>query len=251
MVNTLLKNIKDVVIIALFVSFIVGIIYILFFGPLANYSQSLFPARTLVVSAEEKIIVQPDIAKISFSVVSRNVNPDIANSKNNQIIQRVIEYLISFGITKENLKTTQYNLVPVYSVGKERNYISEYEFTQQIMVQVRDLKMLGKIIGALPGLGVNRIEQIAFAIENPDKYLADARRKAFEKAQAKALDIAKINKIRLGRIVNISDSSSGHIPYYGGNKNVSTMFLRESQTASIEPGTQELSVNVVVTYEIK
>ena len=50
---------------------------------LKRYNSSLFPARTIYVSAEGKTTVSPDIAKVSFSVVSEGADPEKIAQENN------------------------------------------------------------------------------------------------------------------------------------------------------------------------
>lgn len=238
----------------LFAVLIVVIVYSVFWGPAARFADSLTPARVFSVNAEGKVVVEPDIAKVSFSVVSRGSDPEAIAELNNKKMNEAVNYIKSQGIDPKDVKTTQYNLSPVYVYDEKngRNYISGYELTQTVLVKVRDLSKVGKILGALPGFGINQIGQISFEVDEPEKYLTEARNKAFEKAKEKARQMVKENGVDLGKIINFSEYRGGPvpIPYYetlgrGGGEAV------KATAPSIEPGTQEVTVNVSVTYEIK
>ena len=61
--NVKLKNTA----IAVFLVFLVlVVIYSLFWGPAKKFADSLMPVRTINVSAEGKVVAEPDIAKFSF-----------------------------------------------------------------------------------------------------------------------------------------------------------------------------------------
>ena len=235
-----------------FAVLIVVIVYSAFWGPAKKFGESLAPSRVFTVSADGKVTVEPDIAKISFSVVSRGSNPEVVAETNNKKMNAAIDFIKSQGLDAKDVKTTQYNLNPVYVYDEKTraSYISGYELTQTVLVKIRDLNKVGKILGGLPDRGINQIGQISFEVDEPEKYLAEARNKAFEKAKEKARQMAQENGVDLGRVINFSEYQGGPIPYYetlgrGGGDAV------KATVPSIEPGTQEVTVQVSVTYEIK
>lgn len=238
---------------AFFLILALVIIYSVFWGPAKRFSDSFLPAKTVTINAEGKVIVSPDIAKISFSVISRGADPGEVADKNNKKMNEAIDFIKSQGIDPKDIKTTQYNLTPIYVYNEKegRNYISGYELTQTVLVKIRDFRKIGKILGALPEYGINQIGQVSFDVDEPEKYLAEARSQAFDKVKSKAEEMAKKNNAKLGSVINFSEYQGPQpIPYYesyakgmGGGGPVAA--------PSIQPGSQEVSVQVSVTYEIK
>ncbi|MDD5431102.1 MAG: SIMPL domain-containing protein [Candidatus Pacebacteria bacterium] len=220
--------------------------------PLEKYAASLTPARTIVVSGEGKVTAIPDIATISFSVVSRGATPAAIASANNTKINAAIEYVKSQGMEDKDIKTTNYDLSPVYEYDKERktSFISGYSLTQTVTLKIRDFTKISAIVGALPGFGVNDIGSLSFSIDDDETYLNEARKEAFEKAFAKARAMAKQNHVKIERVVTFSESQN--YPYYYKTLG---MGVAESSMPSaaprIEPGSQEVTVSVSVTYEIE
>jgi len=222
---------------------------------LRRYNNSLFPARTIYVSAEGKTTVSPDIAKFSFSVVSEGMDPEKLAEDNNSKINKAIDYLKTQNIESKDIKTAGYDLSPRYEYDetKRRSFISGYTLTQTIFVKIRDFAKIGKILGGLPNLGINQISGLTFEVEDQDRYLNDARQEAFEKAYAKAKAMAKQNKVRIKRVVTFSENQGGYPisrfagAEYGKGGDVMTSAI----APTIEPGTQEVTVNVTVTYEIR
>ncbi|MCX7616050.1 MAG: SIMPL domain-containing protein [Patescibacteria group bacterium] len=233
------------------------LIYSVFWGPIANYSSSLLPARTLSVSASDKVTVKPDVAFLSFSVVKEGSKIEKIIEEGNQTVNQAIEFLKSSGIEEKDIKTTEYNLSPVYSSPSKWGEefiprIVKYSFTQTVSVKVRDFKKISSILEKLPQLGINRIGDLSFGIDEPEVFLSQAREKAFQKAKEKAEKIASQNGLKLGRIISLSDYSGNYYPVpmgRGGADKLESAAL--SVAPSIEPGSQEVSVNVSVIYEIK
>ncbi|HPW34473.1 MAG TPA: SIMPL domain-containing protein [Candidatus Paceibacterota bacterium] len=236
------------------------LIYAVFFGPISDYSKSLYSARTINVSATDKVTATPDIAQLSFSVVTEGQDITVITDENNKKINNAINMLKEKGIKAEDIKTTEYTLSPVYTVpGKEYfgdfvSKIGKYSLTQSVSVKIRDFKLISSILETLPGMGTNRISNISFGIDDPEKYLSEARLKAFEKARAKALTMAQQNGISLGKIMSVSDYTNSNYSLkesssrdYGMGGSISAPIA----APSIEPGSQEVSVNVNITYEIR
>lgn len=221
-----------------------------------HYGDSLYPVRTIMVSAEGKTTVTPDIANTSFSVVSRGKNPQDLADNNNQKVTAAIDFVKSQGVDAKDITTTGYNLSPDYQYDQQlqRSYITGYTLTQTVTLKIRDLKKVADIIGGLTPLGVNQIGGINFTIDDPETYLAKARSEAFTKAQKKAMDMAAANGVSLGRVMNVSEYQGGiPYPYYAnGTSGVMKEMAAPSVSApTIEPGSQEVTINVSLTYELQ
>jgi len=228
------------------------IIYSLFFGPAKKYGDSLMPAKTINVSAEGKVTVSPDIAKLSFSVVSEGANSKLLAENNNKKMNAAIDFAKSQGIEEKDIKTTEYNLSPRYEYDEKtkKTFISGYTLTQTVLVKVRDLNKVAEVLGGLPALGINQISSISFDIDEPEKYLSEARNQAFDKVKEKAKAMAEKNGVKLGRVINFYEYQS--TPNY---QNVRALGMGGAEAVQplpqIQPGSQEVTIQVSVTYEIK
>lgn len=222
-----------------------------------KYGDSLFPVRTMTVSAEGKAKVAPDMAEFSFSVISQGENPDEIAEVNNEKVNAAIEFVKGEGIGEEDIKTTGYNLSPNYEYDSDTqsNFIAGYTLTQTVSVRVKNLEdnlsKVSKILGGLPSLGINQISEIGFSIENPESVLEEARAKAIINAREKAARIAKESGARLGEIISVSEYQ-GQLPirYYAAAKDKIAGGV-EITPPTIEPGTQQVTVNVSITYSLR
>src|SRR3989338_7909114 len=219
-----------------------------------EWSDSLYPSRTIMVSGEGRATVTPDIAKLSFSVVSEGPDPTMLQSDNSEKMNAAIDFVKGKGIKAKDIKTTNYNLSPRYEYDESRrqSFITGYTLTQTVSVKVRNLGGVAKILGGLSGLGVNNIGSVSFEVDEPDKYLDEARVEAFNKASKKASEMASLNGVRIKRVVNFGEYQSGPIYPYGsfdlaGKGGGEAM----SSVPSIEPGTEEITIQVSITYEIE
>ncbi len=219
-----------------------------------KWVDSLYPSRSITVNADGKATVSPDIAKLSFSVISEGNNPTQLEADNAKKVSAAVDYVKGQGIDDKDIKTSSYDLSPkyVYNDTTKKSYIDGYTMTQTTSVNVRDLNKVADILGGLSEKGVNQIGSVTFTVDDPDKYLYQARIDAFNKAAAKAKMMAKVNHVRIVRVVNFYESQGGPIPYYDTGKGGATLRMGTASIApSIQTGSSDLTVQVSVTYEIE
>ena len=225
---------------------ILGIFFVM--PAVSKYQDSLYPSRSMSVSSQGKSTVTPDIARLSFSIVSNGKNPEELADNNNEKMNAVIENVKSQGIEEKDIKTTNYNLSPDYRYDEntERRFITGYTMTQTVSLKVRDLTKVASILGGITPLGVNQVGGVEFDLENRDKALADARAEAISKAKDKAEQMAKEAGVKLGRITSVNEYQS--VNGYRGEYAMGGDMMKASIAPSIQPGTQEITVEVTLNY---
>lgn len=266
--DTRLKNILGAIgVIAIAVVAYAGFIYA------RAYAQSIQPSsfRSFAVSGEGKVTAIPDIAQFTFGVVTQGgKNIAEAQKQNTEKMNAIIEFIKSQGVDAKDIKTEQFSIDPRYqyyncsprimSASTEPTPcpppdIVGYTVTQNASVKIRDFAKIGDIMGALSQKGANSISQLSFTIDDKVKIESEAREAAIKQAQEKAKAIAKSGDFRIGKLLSI-DESGGQVPYYGygmgGDMMVKTVSLEAAPVApTIEPGSQEVKVNVSLRYEIR
>jgi uncharacterized protein YggE len=226
-------------------------IYLMFLLP--RFSKPFVSGRTISVSGSGKVFAAPDIAKISFSVITQGKKAlgvfrwAIAETNN------AINLMKTEGVSESDIQTTNYNIYPNYVYDKytQTQIIDSYTFNQTVSVKVRDLSKVAEILGKLSSLGVSQLTGPDFSLSDTSqaKFLIDAESQAFANAQSKAESMAKANGIKLGNIINLSESSSPY-PVYRGMMNASVAGGSSAPSPTIETGTNEVDASVSITYEI-
>ena len=229
------------------------------FGVKLLFFSSLFaPTRTLTVSADGRAVVAPDIADLSFSVVSEGKDPKVIQASNTEKMNKAIGFIKSQGIPDADIKTSNYSLMPQYDYNirpdvyySQSNKIVGYTLFQTVNIKVRDLEKMGAILGGLPENGINQIDNVNYRVDDPNSFLKNARDEAFAKAREKAESMARANKTKIRRVVTFGESTGGYPLFYKGE----AIGRGGADTASVpapqvEPGTEEITVNVSVTYEL-
>ena len=206
-------------------------------------------ARTITISAEGKVTVTPDVARISFSVVTDGQTADEVQQKNSEAMNKVIGFVKSSGVADDDIKTVGYNLYPRYDYIEGRQVSAGYSLTQTLQVKIRDLKKVGDVLAGTVARGANQVTNIEYFVDDPDNFRAEARAKAFDKAEAKAKELTKLADVRLGKVVTFSESFNGTVPVF--YEKAYAMGIGGGSAPDTEAGSQEITVNVNVVFEIK
>ncbi|MBI4091482.1 SIMPL domain-containing protein [candidate division WWE3 bacterium] len=212
--------------------------------PLSLNTKQLDKDTTFFVSAEGKTYVKPDIAAVSLSINTNAQTASAAQKQANEAINKVTAELKKFGVGEDAIKTTSYNIYPVY--GETPGRISSYNASVSVRVKERDLDKVNSIIDSATANGANEVSGVTFDVENRDQAVDQARKEAISKAKEKAQKIANEAGIRLGRIINISESST---PQYFEGKFMDVGLSGGGGETDIQPGQTEIVINVTLSYE--
>jgi hypothetical protein len=216
--------------------------------------KSQIPARTITISSEGRVTAIPDIARVSFSVATEGQNPSLIQNENVQKMNKVLQFVKAQGIPEKDIKTEQYNLSPRYDSDKitGRSFIYGYTLTQSVSLKIRknDFGKIGTLVSGLSTEGANEISSLSFQVDDPEIYLVEARKEAFEKAYEKAKTMTAQNHVHLGRVITFSEGYGG-IPYYSKLSSPAIADGRGGAVPEIQPGSQEVTVQVNVTYELR
>ena len=239
-----------------FVVVLIVVIWAVLMPSLARYSSSLAPARTVTVTAEGKTTATPDLAELSFSVVTQGQDPQALSTNNNTKMNSVLQFVSAQGIATSDVQTVSYDLEPNYQYDKNGGNptISGYTLTQGVQVKIHDLTKVASVIGGLAPLGVNQIGGVTFTFADQDAFVAPARAQAMAKAEQKAQQMAEAAGTSIGSVVTMSENSV--IPYpvyksassYGMEAGVA---MNVAVAPTIQAGSEDITDDVTVTYALR
>ncbi|HAO52377.1 TPA: hypothetical protein DCQ85_02825 [Candidatus Magasanikbacteria bacterium] len=99
-------------------------------------------------------------------------------------------------------------------------------------------------------VGLNTIGGVQSVVDDDmDTYMDQARADAVAKAKLKAVQLANTLGVMLDGVISYSEYSSDSYPMYA--KSMDSSVGMGGGSPVIEPGTNEVSINVNVTYKIK
>jgi uncharacterized protein len=222
-------------------------------GPRTSMSASdnTLP-RIVSVAGLGEVKTAPDMATISTGVVSEAVSAKDALAKNNAAMAAVIAALKNAGISEDDIQTSGFSVspkYPPYQPNQTTQRIVGYTVSNQVTAHVKNLKTLGPILDTLVQSGSNNISGITFGIDDPKKVLNEARKKAVADARAKAELYAEAAGVSLGRVVQISESSTITPPM--PMMRMAVEVAASDASVPVAAGQQTVSANVAIVYELQ
>lgn len=206
---------------------------------------------TITIAGEGKVTAIPDIAQISLGLQTESKNVEDAQRENTDKMNNIISTLGELGIDKEDIKTSNYNIFPRYDYTRDRGQtLRGYEVSQSVIVKIRDLETVGQVIESAGSLGANQVSGLSFTIDEPEDLRQQARIKALENATEKAETLAKVAGVKIGKLVSFSESGATQPPVFRQFATLEAVGIGGSAAPDIEPGSQDITVNVTVTYEV-
>lgn len=221
-----------------------------------QWAASVPPARTITVTAQGKTTATPDLAELTFSVVSQGQDPQTLATNNTEKMNAVLQFVASQNIATSDIATTGYDLQPTYTYNSktQNNTITGYTLTQTVKLKIHDLANVATVLSGLTPLGVNEIGGVDFTFNNPDTFIALARADAMNKAETKAVQMANQAGASLGEVVRVVENSYIPQPVTMYNTVTPMVAMGTSSavpTPNIQPGSQDVTDNVTITYALR
>lgn len=204
----------------------------------------------LSVVGEGKVEIVPDTASVNLGI-SVNDAPTVesAQSQIDTVNNALIASLKGLGVDETDIKTSNYSINPSYNYDGREQQINGYSSNASVTVKTKDIDLVPQIISAATASGANQVNGVNFSIDDPAAFRSQARTLAIENAKKEAASLAKELGIKLGKVTNIVESSSGAPqPFYKSAMAYDELSI-ESSAPEIEPGSQTITSTVTLYFE--
>jgi uncharacterized protein YggE len=204
--------------------------------------------RYVTVNSEGTIKVTPDAVRLNASVSAiAKVSKD-ALTNANIAADKFRTAILANGIDKKNLASTTLTVYPEYNYTQEGgNVLIGYRASQSFEVIIRNAAKAGEIVDAVvasagDALYINGVTPFVF---NNSKATEAARVSAVKNAKAKATSYAKLLGVKIGKIINLQESSAP------SSYPISmTQAKSDAGATEIDLGQQDISVSVSTKWAI-
>lgn len=208
--------------------------------------------HTITASGTGSVIGTPDRAQISLAVETENINVKAAQAENAARMTTVMNALTAAGIPKDALKTTGYNIYPVYDDSKIPlgEKIRAYRVTNTLTVTLHDVNRTGEVIDIGVANGINQANSIRFLLSDEQAQVlrTEALKEAADRAAADARTVAAALGVNITSVKTV-DVGAGYTPVLFQNYARSDMSSGGAPTP-IQPGDVTVTATVTVTYLI-
>jgi uncharacterized protein YggE len=199
--------------------------------------------RTITGTATGRVEGVPDTLTVTLGVESRAPSAQAALAQNNERSTRVIAALKAAGVTTEDLQTSQLSLNPTFD---PRGRINGYAAANIVTARTPDVPNGGKLVDAAAAQAGDdiRVQGVMLSIEDTSDLVARARADAVRQARRQAGQLARAADVDLGPVRRITERRSGRPELFAQAR----LAADGAASAPIEPGTQELTVDVTVVF---
>lgn len=210
---------------------------------------------TFDVQGEAELVAIPDQAKVNLGFSITETTVEAAQNQANQVTNNIIESVRTLGIDSDDIKTINYNIYPEYDYSERTQRILGYRVTNTVQVTIKDTTLVNQVIDAGTQQGANEVGGVQFTLspESEKELTREARKQAIEQAKANATELSQLSGMKLGKIVNISESqqNDGFYPPMGMGRAEAAqdMAFELSEPTQIEPGSSIFKYSVYLSYE--
>src|SRR3989339_1152400 len=228
-------------------SFLVFLFVSLFLSPCFANSQ------TLIVTGVGNVNVEPDTATITLGVQTDEKTASKAQSKNAEIMQKVIDSIKSFNIPKDKIRTSKFSIWPKMKYENGSSSLIGYTCSNQVTIIISDeLEKVSKIIDKGTSAGANQVLSINFSRKDILPYRKEALKLAVDAAKSKARAIADAAGLTLVRIEKIQEQELNNWGMLTQQANISAdRVLGGESSTPIYGGDINVTMSVNVTYVVK
>ena len=211
--------------------------------------------NTISVNGFSEVTAKPDVAQITLTVITEDIELGIASNQNNERINAIISFLKESGVEDKDIKTSLYNINPRYEYLNDYNkrYLASYEVEQSLTVKIRNLDSVGDIVAGATERGSNDISSLQFIIDDDELLKAQAREQAIANAKENAEKLGKELGVSLTEMVSFYENS--YVPTYSDNAyklmGGAMTELSSISSPSIQTGENSITSNVTIVYKIK
>lgn len=238
--------------------FCIFLALILFYGT-ANAAVSN-KKGTITASTNAEAEIAPNIAEISFAVITSNkTSMQTATNENKNISEKVLTELKS--VINENngdyIKTADFNATPIYVYNNSKKIFDKYEVSNKVIVHTKSINNIGQMIDKAINAGATKVENLSFTVTDYEPKCNELITIASQKAQSRAKAAASALGTSLDGIENLVTSCSANNynqPRFYMAKNMVMDAAAESFSGGNTPisnGVIKINANVNASFFVK
>jgi uncharacterized protein YggE len=177
--------------------------------------------RLISVNGKAEKSFQPDIIRLSVSVWGKGDSAKKAQANNQGQYDLLKKSVEQFGIQKEDIRTTSYDLNPdyFYNPKTNKNSITGYTANQGLNITLRKIEDAGKFIDSLTTdsktltSGIN-IGNFAFDLDKRKQEEEALLKEAVKLAEGKAEVLASAARVKLKGVYHLTPQDMAMQPMY-------------------------------------
>ncbi len=199
----------------------------------------------------ESVSAEPDMATIGAGVSTEAPTATEALRANSAEMVKVIDQIKKLGVAERDIQTTGINLNAMYDYDQQtrRQVFRGYQASNRVSVKLRNIAETGRVLDALVTAGATDLNGPSFGLENDEPAKDAARKRALERAAARAADYARQLGYDSAKVLAITESISGSSPM----PERAMMRASADMVAAappVQPGMVSTGISITIQYEL-
>lgn len=192
---------------------------------------------------------EPDEATVGAGVTTRARTAVDSMAANATKMTTVIARIKALGIAAQDIQTSGVNLSPSYQYQPDNAppVFLGYDVTNTVSVRLRNLARIGPVLDALVAAGANSINGPMFRRENDGAAREEARKLAFQAAEAQARSLARLAGYSGVKLLEVGE---GYTQQPGEIIVTGKRMAAQAASTPVEPGRVGTQVQLTVKYEM-
>ncbi|WP_277674528.1 SIMPL domain-containing protein, partial [Piscibacillus halophilus] len=124
----------------------------------------------MTVFGEGIVTTEPNEAVVALGVITQDPDLSMAQGQNAELVNNVIQVLMSEGIPREEIQTIDYSIQPQYVNVDGVQQFRGYQVTHILRVTVAEIARVGQVIDGAVDAGANRVLDIQFSVSHPEVF---------------------------------------------------------------------------------
>ena len=199
------------------------------------------PPDSVTVLGHGVITVVPDEATVSAGVRTDAATAADALARNAKVMNDIVAALKRAG--GDQLQTQQVSLYP--QTG-DTNNVTGYVAQNSVSAHSK-IDGAGALIDAAAAAGANTVDGPTLDVSGRDSLYRDALKKAVDDARAKALALGQAGGFGLGPVSTVTEQGAAAQPVFAQ----ASASAKSDSATPVEPGTQDITADVTVTFRIR
>ena len=209
-------------------------------APASGAASTQAQPSVVTTTGHGDVTAIPDEAVVSAGVDTHAATAAAALTQNAQAMQQVIAALKNAG--GSDLQTQEVSLQPqTDDQGTVTGYVAQDPVSAKAKIAAA-----GSLIDAAVGAGANTVDGPSLDISDSDALYDAALKQAMASARAKAQALAQAGGFTVGPVFSVTEGSQAPQPVAWAAKAASG-----AAATPVEPGTQDVTADVTVSFQIR
>jgi uncharacterized protein YggE len=224
-------------------------------GPSSTVAGGVPAARTITATGQGQASGTPDLLTVSIGVQTSGPTARAVLAANSTEAAALIAKLQADGVAAKDIQTSQLSLNPVYAPPNPNQAprLTGYSASDIVTVNIHQLDKAGTILDDAAAAGGNdtQIQSVSYSVQNTGPLLAAARADAVHQADTAAKAMAAAAGVALGQVRYVTDVVQPQaMPYATALGSAAGAAAPGSVPVPVQPGTQQVTAEVIVSYEV-